>query len=111
MLRRLSAHQLGIFMPHKHDEVTGEFLPLPDEVLQVESGLAVSFQRIDEIARQSEQFLPVGWIWRAGAASVAAACEMVSDDGPGDEEPKVKHKMLDQDRSRNAPTGSASPAA
>ena len=98
MLRRLSAYRLGIFMPHKHDEVTGEFLPLPDEVLQVESGLAVSFQRTDEIARQTERFLPVGWLWRAGAPTVAAACEMVSDDGPGDEEQKVKHKMLDEDR-------------
>ena len=29
MLRRLSAFQLGIFMPHQHDEATGEFLPLP----------------------------------------------------------------------------------
>ena len=24
MLRRLSAYRLGIFMPHQHDEVTGE---------------------------------------------------------------------------------------
>ncbi len=29
MLRRLSAFQLGIFMPHQHDEATGEFLRLP----------------------------------------------------------------------------------
>ena len=41
MLRRLSAFQLGIFMPHQHDEATGEFLPLPFDVMQVESGLAV----------------------------------------------------------------------
>jgi hypothetical protein len=27
MLRRLSAFQLGIFMPHQHDEATGEVLP------------------------------------------------------------------------------------
>ncbi len=111
MLRRLSAYRLGIFMPHKHDEVTGEFLPLPDGVLQVESGLAVSFQQIDDVARESEQFLPVGWVWRAGARSVAAACEMVSDVGPGDEEPTVKHKMLDEDRPRNPAPRSALPAA
>ena len=61
MLRRLSAHQLGIFMPHQHDEATGEFLPLPAEVMQVESGLAVSFERLDEIANQPASFLSVGF--------------------------------------------------
>ena len=50
MLRRLSAFQLGIFMPHRHDDGTGEFQPLPDEVTQLESGRAVSFERLDEIA-------------------------------------------------------------
>ena len=42
MLRRLSEYELGIFMPHMHDEQTGEFQSLPDEVMQVESGLEVS---------------------------------------------------------------------
>ena len=76
MLRRLSAFQLGIFMPHQHDEATGEFLPLPADVMQVESGLAVSFQRLDEVANQTATFLPVGWLWHAGASTVASACEM-----------------------------------
>jgi hypothetical protein len=98
MLRRLSAFQLGIFMPHQHDEATGEFLPLRDDVMQVESGLAVSFQRLDEIANQTASFLPVGWLWRTGASTVAAACEMVDADGPADEtERPVKHKMPEQD--------------
>lgn len=68
MLRRLSEYHLGIFMPHMHDEQTGEFQPLPDEVMQVESGLAVSFQPTHEIANQTDRFLPVGWYWRAGAS-------------------------------------------
>lgn len=93
MLRKLSAHRLGIFMPHQHDEATGEFQPLPDEVVQLESGLAVSFQRLDEVARQSASFLPVGWVWRAGAATVAAVCEMGDGDDPHDTEQPVKHKM------------------
>ena len=94
MLRRLSAFQLGIFMPHQHDEATGEFLPLPADVMQVESGLAVSFGRLDEIASQTATFLPVGWLWRAGALTVAAACEMADAEGPEDEsEQPVKHKM------------------
>ena len=95
MLRRLSAYQLGIFMPHQHDDSTGEFQPLPDEVRQVESGRTVSFERLDEIARRTESFLPVGWLWRAGTVTVAAACEMAGQEGPEDDEQSVKHKMPD----------------
>ena len=98
MLRRLSAYQLGIFMPHQHDDGTGEFQSLPDEVMQVESGRAVSFERLDEIARRTESFLPVGWRWHAGSVSVAAACEMATQAGPEVDEQPVKHKMPDGNR-------------
>ena len=93
MLRRLSGHGLGIFMPRMHDERTGDFLSLPDDVTQVEAGLEVSFQPAAEIASQADRFLPVAWLWKAGAATVAAACEMVHTDSPADGEPLVKHKM------------------
>ena len=93
MLRRLSAFQLGIFMPHRHDEATGEFLPLPADVMQVESGLAVSFQRLDVIASQSASFLPVAWLWRAGAPTVAATCEMAE----AEVGQAIKHKMPGDD--------------
>ncbi len=93
MLRRLSEYKLGIFMPHMHDEQTGEFHPLPDEVMQVESGLEVSFQPTQEIANQTDRFLPVGWFWRAGASTPVAVCEMVSEERTGDTERYVKHKM------------------
>ena len=92
MLRRLSEYQLGIFMPHMHDEQTGEFQPLPDGVMQVESGLAVSFQSTEEIASQSERFLPVGWLWRAGESAPSAVCEMVSEARLGATERYDKHK-------------------
>jgi len=94
MLRRLSEYKLGIFMPHRHDEQTGEFQPLPDEVIQVESGLAVSFQLSEEIANQTDRFLPVGWFWRADASAPVAVCEMVWDEIAGDTERYGKHKML-----------------
>ena len=94
MLRRLAEYKLGIFMPHMHDEQTGEFQSLPDEVMQVESGLEVSFQPTEEIANQTDRFLPVGWFWRAGAATAAAVCEMVGDETPGDTGGYAKHKML-----------------
>ena len=96
MLRRLSAYELGIFMPHRHDERTGEFQPLPDDIVQVESDLEVSFQPLAKIAMQADRFLPVGWLWRGGAPTVAAACEMVSQEGPGAEERPVKHKMKNE---------------
>ena len=93
MLRRLSGYGLGIFMPHMHDERTGDFLSLPDDVTQVEAGLEVSFQPAAEIANQADRFLPVAWLWRPGAVTVAAACEMVEPESPEDDEPRVKHKM------------------
>ena len=94
MLRQLSAYGLGICMPHMHDEATGEFEPLPDEIMQVEAGLAVSFQPTAEIARQAGRFLPVAWVWRDGVSMPSAVCEMVQNEvGPDDEMPTVKHKM------------------
>ena len=93
MLRRLSAYRLGIFMPHMHDEQTGEFQTLPDDVTQVESGLEVSFQPAEEIAKQTDRFLPVGWFWRAGASTPLAVCEMVRDEEPGGTRRFDKHKM------------------
>jgi hypothetical protein len=94
MLRRLSEYHLGIFMPHMHDEQTGDFQPLVDAVTQVESGLAVSFQPTAEIVHQTDRFLPVGWYWRAAIAAPVAVCEMVSEEGPGIPERYGKHKMI-----------------
>jgi len=93
MLQRLAEFDLGIFMPHQHDERTGDFQPLPDDVMQVESGCRVSFQNMDEIAHQADRFLPVAWRWRDGASTPASACEMVVGEGPDHTERSVKHKM------------------
>ena len=93
MLRKLSEHGLGIFMPHMHDDQTGEFRELPDDVMQVESGLEVSFRPSDEIACDSRSFLPVGWVWRSGASTPAAACEMAPDETSEGEARSGKHIM------------------
>ena len=93
MLRRLSEYNLGIFMPHMHDEQTGEFRPLPDDVMQVESALGVSFQPTEEIANHTDRFLAVGWTWRAGASAPTAACEMVWEETPGETVRSAKHEM------------------
>ena len=94
MLKRLSKYQLGIFMPHMHDEKTGEFQMLADDVMQVESGLQVTFKPTQEIANQTDRFLPVAWLWRGGATSISAACEMVWDLNPDEKERRGKHKMI-----------------
>ena len=106
MLRRLSAYKLGIFMPHMHDDHTGEFQPLPDDVMQVESGMAVSFQPTDEIANQAGRYLPVGWLWHAGASTPSAVCEMVWEEGQGYTECSAKHKMKDACEASSAQTTS-----
>ncbi len=93
MLRRLSEYKLGIFMPHMHDDQTGECQSLPDEVIQVEAGLEVSFQPVEQIANQPDRFLPVGWGWRAGASTPLAVCEMIQNDPSTDGECSVQHKM------------------
>ena len=95
MLRRLSEFDLGIFMPHQHDEETGEFLPLADQVVQVESACKVSFQRADSLTNQADRFPAVAWIWRAGAPTPAAVCEMDSDaEELLSPDCYIKHKMI-----------------
>ena len=93
MLQRLSEYQLGIFMPHMHDEQTGAFQLLADDVVQVESGLEVSFKAAKEIAIQKNSFLPVGWFWRADQSMPVAVCEMVSNESAIDRERHADHKM------------------
>ena len=97
MLRQLSKHKLGIFMPHMHGQQTGEFESLPDDVVQVESGLEVSFRSTAEIANQTDRFLPVGWCWQAGASTTVAVCEMdeeeQEEEKKGDTKRIIKHKM------------------
>ena len=98
MLCKLSQYNLGIFMPHMHDDQTGGFQPLADDMIQLESGLEVSFRQTKEIANQTDRFLPVGWYWRAGASTPVAVCEMVVEEGKGDAARSIKHTM----RSDNA---------
>ena len=93
MLCRLSEYGLGIFMPHTHSEHTGQFEPLPEDLIQVESGLQVSFEPLANIADHTDRFLPVGWLWRAGASAPVVACEMVREEGPHGTERYDKHKM------------------
>lgn len=93
MLRRLAEYKLGIFMPHMHERATGDFMALADDVMQVESGSEVSFQSRQKIAGQPHRFLPVGWMWHAGASTPVSACEMVENESVDDEDRRIQHKM------------------
>ena len=95
MLRQLSKHQLGIFMPHRHGQQTGDFEALPEDVIQVESGLEVSFRSTEDIVNREDRFLPVGWCWRAGASTPIAVCEMddEKEEEADDTKRSIKHKM------------------
>ena len=63
--------------------------------MHVESGQKVSFQQKEEIVKQTDRFLPVGWFFRAGASTPIAVCEMVRDENAGATERYVKHKMVE----------------
>lgn len=74
MMHKLSAYNLGIYMPHMHDEKSGAFQLLPEGMTQVEDNLRVSFQSVDPPGRS---FVPVAWFWRDGpvpGAKCAAIC-------------------------------------
>ena len=92
MLRRLSEYDLGICMLHMHDELTGDIAPLPTGLMQVESGLKVSFEPAGDLMMRAEPFIPVGWTWHNGEPVPVAACEMVSAAETNDPD-DVKHKM------------------
>ncbi|PYS57770.1 MAG: hypothetical protein DMF76_21310 [Acidobacteria bacterium] len=72
MLKQLAAYNLGICMPHMHDEETGNFKTLPADMIQIESDFQVSFVRKDE-NRQSRT-IPVAWQWVDDGVKAANGC-------------------------------------
>ncbi|MGH9075882.1 MAG: hypothetical protein ACRDY0_00235 [Acidimicrobiales bacterium] len=78
VLRKLGEHNLGIYMPHVHDERSGAFEVLPAGVTQVEDGLEVTFrQAADLLDGPDRSYLPVGWFWRDGAVAMACTSRCV----------------------------------
>lgn len=72
MLVALAKYNLGICMPHMHDEGTGGFEVLPNDMVQQESGLQVSFVRADD--ENLNQAVPVAWQWVEDGARAYARC-------------------------------------
>lgn len=84
MLRRLSEYNLGIYMPHMHNEDTGAFQPLPSDVVQVEDALEVSFRSAHVVESKADRFVPVGWVWRDDGVRAMMKCvTYCSNEGTG----------------------------
>ncbi len=71
MIRRLSAYNLGVCMPHMHDEKNG-FQPLPEGTVQVEDRLKVSFVT----QPLHEEYYTVAWRWSKDGVEGVAGCSI-----------------------------------
>jgi len=72
MLKKLSEYNLGICMPHKHNEADGSFMVLPADEVQVEDDLNVSFSKREDLPKK--KMVEVGWFWKEGAATISSMC-------------------------------------
>jgi hypothetical protein len=72
MLKRLASYNLGIYMPHIHDQ-EGAFQAMPDDVVQVEDDLTVSFKTEEELL-QLPRMVPVAWKWVENGPKIGATC-------------------------------------
>lgn len=71
MLRRLAPYGLGVFMPHLHPD-EGGFAPLPEDLVQLEGDLQVSFVRRND--PRLKEAVPVGWVWDGSEARATVSC-------------------------------------
>ena len=91
MLKKLSEYNLGIFMPHMHGEIDGEFQVLPKGVVQLEDGLRVSFVEEQAIS-EPDSYVPIGWVWSEDGAASSAVCVMRCFKNDGDSMHYSGHK-------------------
>lgn len=92
IIQQLGKHGLGVFIPHAH---TSEgFVPLPRDVISMESDLKVSFVTADDPILGDATV--VGWVWDSDAARVAAACACRGNHFPGNCSYKVRTEAHDQ---------------
>lgn len=74
----LAKYNLGIFIPHMHNQETGEILALPEGVISAERDLKIKFVKIDAL---ESDMIPIGWRWNGIALEVCASC---CSSGPAD---------------------------
>ncbi len=61
--KTLAKYNLGIFMPHMHEERTGRSIDLPDGMQSVEDGLEVSFHKEEDLQTGGKEYVDVAWQW------------------------------------------------
>jgi len=69
LIRKISSYGLAVALPHSHAP-NGSFLPLPEDKVQFESKLKISF--VDLNAKELENSIPVMWRWNDEVESVAS---------------------------------------
>jgi hypothetical protein len=67
----LAKYNLGICVPHMHDEETGSIIPLPPGIITCERNLKVSFE---EMAKTTELSVPVAWKWNGTDIEICYSC-------------------------------------
>ena len=71
-MKLLAKYNLGVFMPHKHNEENGDFEILPQNIVQCEDDLQVSFLSRNDAEKLNT--IPVGWMWQGEGVSASAVC-------------------------------------
>lgn len=72
IIKRLATYNLGVCMPHIHDERAGGFKALPEDMVQVESDLRVTFVTRSKAERTTA--VPVAWQWSGDGVTSGAIC-------------------------------------
>ena len=76
IIKRLAKYGLGVCIPHMHAKDTGDFRDLPNDLVQRESQLQVSFVPRSSI---NDQDIPVAWRWN-DEVQVAEICRICKSD-------------------------------
>jgi len=92
ILKTLSKYNLGITMPHKHNEATGDFELLQENEMQIEEDLSVSFMLKEEASKINA--VPVSWMWSENAVTPSQQCVVscvIAIDESGNKAHRAKH--------------------
>ena len=79
MMKKLAEFGLGVCVPHMHDPLTNELIPLPSNMVQAEANLKVSFVERDEI---DDRQVAVAWFWDQELKTVQNCAVCQPPDGP-----------------------------
>lgn len=79
LLRQLAEYGLGVCVPHMHDPITNEMVPLPPNMVQMEANLKVSFVERDKM---DDRQVPVAWLWDQELKTVRHCAVCQPPDGP-----------------------------